>query len=128
MMKITLANLSEATESKIFRQVYLHALAQGALAIEDDQRRYRTHSGLKCPVGCLIDDSEYKPEFEGKSWNDLVKDSVVPYAHEHFILWLQIIHDQSYNYEDWLRRTSWFGVSQGILSWKGTYRSPKWLR
>ncbi|MCI0564080.1 MAG: hypothetical protein MN733_36860 [Nitrososphaera sp.] len=120
MMKITLANLSEATEEQIFHQVYRHALAQWARATTgDDQCRYRTETGLKCAIGCLIDDSEYKPEFEGKNWHALVENCAVPATHESFISWLQNIHDRAKLNEEWIGKMAAYSqdISKSYQDW-----------
>ena len=51
-------------EQEIFDTVAQHLLTQGEKATDGVTCRYRTPSGLKCAVGCLIPDELYKPEME----------------------------------------------------------------
>ncbi|MCI0564077.1 MAG: hypothetical protein MN733_36845 [Nitrososphaera sp.] len=118
-MTITLANLADATEEQIFRQVYAHALAQGARAtIGGELCRYRTQGGLKCAAGCLIADSEYKPEFEGKSWNELSGKNGFPEDHKSFISWLQKMHDTARSYNQWIEWMESLREHKGWIEYK----------
>lgn len=64
------------TAQEIFNLVSAHLLKQNAQAIEQDGSytncRYRTSTGLKCAIGCLIPDDEYDPRIEGMgaAWPD----------------------------------------------------------
>lgn len=94
-MKITLANLAEATEQQIFDQVAAHLLKQGVRSVDDQTRcLYRGPNGLMCAAGCLIADEEYKPEFDIRgSWTRMVESKAVTNKHEYFIGMLQSMHD-----------------------------------
>lgn len=94
-MKITLANLAEATEQQIFDQVAVHLLKQGVRSVDTSARcLYRGPGSLMCAAGCLIADEEYKPEFdELGSWGILIEHGHVPAKHECFIGMLQRLHD-----------------------------------
>lgn len=94
-MKITLANLAEATEQQIFDQVAAHLLKQGVRSVDTSaQCLYRGPNGLMCAAGCLIADEEYKPRFdELGSWGMLIENGHVTAKHEYFIMQLQRLHD-----------------------------------
>lgn len=53
------------THQEIFNRVATHLLRQGAKSMDGDICRYRGPNGLKCAVGCLIDDAHYTPDIEG---------------------------------------------------------------
>lgn len=101
--KITLANLKYATSHEVFEQVARHLLTQGershviplATNVDKYQCAYRGGSDNKCAAGCLIDDAEYKKEFEHTSWEALVMEGHVPSSHSELIVKLQFIHDQT---------------------------------
>src|SRR5215510_14994918 len=59
----------ELTEQAIFDQVATHLLRQNERAVDSKSLdcMYRTPDGLKCAVGCLITDEEYRPDMEGKT-------------------------------------------------------------
>lgn len=59
------------TPQEIFDRVVTHLRKQGKKAVIENEFGdisclYRTPDGLKCAVGCLIEDDEYDPSFEGK--------------------------------------------------------------
>ncbi len=79
---------------KIFDTVSNHLLTQNEKAIEFGSCKYRTLNGLKCAAGCLIPDSAYSSDMEGRFAQNL------SYIRENFsssecnlIEDLQIIHD-----------------------------------
>lgn len=108
-MQITLANLAEATPQQVFDQVSKHMLAQNKQSKNHEVGGcFYRHGDLKCAAGCLIADSEYKPEMDtmenGTSWSDLVEHELVPTnRHDVLIGKLQDIHDEN-SPEDWSDR------------------------
>ncbi len=56
---------------------------------------YRTPEGLRCAVGCLIEDEDYDPTMEGKTVDSLVDEFDLPhlYRHQHLLSRLQELHD-----------------------------------
>ena len=104
-MKITLATLESATPQQVFDQVSTHLLTQmeRSTNIINGMCQYRATSGLKCAVGCLISDDEYRPDMETNSWVVLQKDFGIPIAHEGLINHLQKIHD-SYEPGRWEKK------------------------
>jgi len=90
------------TKQEIFEKSAIHLLKQNATSILhrgiDDEPicAYRGDNGLMCAVGCLIPDSEYKPELESKSASYIA--DMVPSllgAHTVFLDQLQAIHDRT---------------------------------
>lgn len=55
------------SKQEIFTKVKTHLLQQNQRAKEDGGCRYRTSTGLKCAVGCLIPDELYDRSIEGVS-------------------------------------------------------------
>src|SRR5688572_26969452 len=51
---------------------------------------YRTENGNKCAAGQILDDRDYQPAMEGKTWNYLVEHRL---PHDGLIRGLQLIHD-----------------------------------
>lgn len=100
-MNITLKNLHESTEYDVIKQVGTHLLRQNKRSDDGHMNcMYRGQGGLKCAVGCLIADDEYKASFEGVLWSCLVEDEQVPDAHHFLVARLQHIHDE-YRPDDW---------------------------
>lgn len=95
--QITLATLKDATKQQVFDQVAKHLLTQNVRSENPDYCAYRGDNGLMCAAGCLISDSEYKPEMDhnenGSTWHDLIESGLVPNAHPVLIKHLQHIHD-----------------------------------
>lgn len=57
-------------DQTIFNRVAAHLLAQGRPSLSSDEAwdcAYRGHDGLRCAVGCLIDDAHYSEALEGHS-------------------------------------------------------------
>lgn len=52
------------TNLEVIAKVRTHLLTQKDRAYEGGQCRYRTTSGLRCAIGCLIPDEAYEPDFE----------------------------------------------------------------
>lgn len=56
----------KAQRHKAFRVMKTHLLKQGAKSVNEHREcAYRGEGGMKCAVGALIKDSEYKPWLEG---------------------------------------------------------------
>lgn len=55
------------TAQSIYDTVLAHLRTQGEHAYESGRCAYRTRSGQKCAVGCLIPDDVYTPEIEGNA-------------------------------------------------------------
>ena len=50
----------------LFDKITTHLLKQNQPAVSpNDGCKYKTDDGLKCAIGCLIDDQHYNPNFEG---------------------------------------------------------------
>jgi hypothetical protein len=98
---IILATLPQATEQEVFDQVVTHLLTQGQKCqdFDDDMNpvcAYRNSDGQSCAAGCLIGFGEYREEsFEGKSWQVLIDEEIVPENHKNLISRLQSIHDNT---------------------------------
>lgn len=62
------------TSQEVFDTVVKHLRTQGQKAI--DKKRggcaYKTDDGLRCAIGCLIEDKEYSPKMEGHVLFDLI--------------------------------------------------------
>lgn len=61
------------TSQEVFDKVVVHLRKQGRQAVKDGCCLYRSPEGLKCAVGCLIEDAEYSPAFERKILCDLIQ-------------------------------------------------------
>jgi hypothetical protein len=75
---------------------------------------YRGVNETKCAAGCLISDEEYKPEFEGDSWHNLVDKKFVEDKFNSEICVLQSIHD-SYVVESWKQLLIEFAVTHNLV-------------
>lgn len=93
------------TAQQIFDTVATHLLQQGRKAVirnseKSESCRYRTPEGLKCAVGCLIEDEEYQPEMEGRGVHTLAGLGLLPSRLSPFVdllKALQRIHDYRTN-------------------------------
>jgi len=66
------------TRQEIFDFVSEHLLEQGVEAVRKhssgrDECVFRTEKGLKCAIGCLIPESEYRPGFEGRNFLEVAR-------------------------------------------------------
>ena len=79
----------------VFDKVAEHLLTQKERSeySANYQCLYRNPKGLKCAAGCLIPDSDYNEEMEGKSWSRLVSSGIVPHTNYYLIGRLQRVHD-----------------------------------
>ncbi|MCI0563961.1 MAG: hypothetical protein MN733_36260 [Nitrososphaera sp.] len=94
-MNITLKTLSSATTQEVFGHVASHLLRQNRQSLSPKlEYSYRGVGWLKCSAGCLMDDSEYDPSWERKTWNALIETGVVPAQHCDLIRELQLVHDR----------------------------------
>jgi hypothetical protein len=94
-MKVTLATLGQATEQQVFDQVAVHMLTQKQRSSIDGVCAYRSLDGMCCAAGCLMDDDEYFPRFEGCTWDVLIQEHGVTTDHQLLIKALQNIHDRT---------------------------------
>ena len=62
------------TNQETFNKAVKHLLAQRKMAVDAEVCVYRASNGLKCGVGCLIPDEEYRPSFEGKYSRDVQRE------------------------------------------------------
>lgn len=60
------------TNEEIFEKVRTHLLTQNAKSMIDGICLYRGPNGLKCAVGCLIEDEHFDPEHNSKFVSDEV--------------------------------------------------------
>jgi hypothetical protein len=90
-------------EQTIFNTVVRHLAKQGkrAVTVEEDGSglcvevcKYRGPNGTKCAAGCLLKDSEYDPDMEGKPVG-LIKLPKRLQPHEELLHRLQQAHDTS---------------------------------
>jgi hypothetical protein len=66
-------------QQEIFNKVARHLARQGRKATDKNgECSYRGKGGLKCAVGCLIRDSEYRSNMEGESVFSLVRTGMLP--------------------------------------------------
>lgn len=94
-------DLQTATAQQVFDHISGHLLRQrkkSVRTLEGDRHSgewcaYRGKGSTKCAAGCLFDDSQYDPKFEGRSWSALVYDKVVPGRHSKLVRALQGVHD-----------------------------------
>lgn len=93
---ITLKTLEQATAQEVFDQVCEHLIQQNRPSCYFDGdytfSLYRTKTGLKSAIGCLMSDEEYKPEFEIQEWETLVKNYNLPNAHFKLLKDLEWVH------------------------------------
>lgn len=102
-------------EQETFNRVKTHLLNQGAKAETEESThginmcQYHAKSGLKCAVGCLINDNVYDFSMEGldltdrKLWNALIDSGIDMSGKTLSILQkLQHVHDSN-DPSDWSR-------------------------
>lgn len=112
---VTLKTLNEASAQQVFDQVVTHLLTQNKQSRNTSGMcMYRNAEGLKCAVGCLIAEDEYKPAMEGKLWCILVETSFVPHIHKILIMDLQFIHDV-YSPVDWAKELQLYAQSSYLV-------------
>jgi hypothetical protein len=70
-----LDNLSSRQE--VFDKALTHLRAQGKPSLNPKtiwKCQYRSPEGLKCAVGCLIPDEDYREEMEGRNANEVLRE------------------------------------------------------
>lgn len=77
---------------KLFDQCVAHLRKQGCKSSIPDSSEdsyiclYRSPEKHKCAIGCLIPDKDYKPEFEEKNLDKLIREQALPNAlHQEFL-------------------------------------------
>lgn len=86
-------NWENATAQEIFDHVVTHLLSQNARATDGFKCYYRAPNGLKCAVGCLIDDADYKPIMEDEGLVKLAMRFSYVEQHAPLLVQLQATHD-----------------------------------
>lgn len=95
---ITINNLSEHTEQEVFDFVAGHLRGQGMQSIFAASCAYRGGYGVMCAAGCLIPDSMYHPDMEGRIWES-ISEILGGLEHCSLIESLQICHDLDYRFD-----------------------------
>jgi hypothetical protein len=97
------------TAQEIFDTVVTHLRTQKAKSIDGDFCVYRSPTGLKCAVGCLIPDDVYHVDMEGECASTMIaaRSNELGHLRDHQELLdrLQLVHD---NYE--IDRWEWWFV------------------
>lgn len=86
------------TLQETFDTVARHLLTQKARSFNvEGSCKYRSESGLKCAIGCLIPDEEYSPNIESASVARLLRSAITPPSlrlhDEDLLTKLQSLHD-----------------------------------
>lgn len=97
------------TAQEIYDKVRKHLLTQNKKALDSGYCRYKTNDDLQCAIGCLIGDSKYKVEMEGKNVVSLVND---------YFLWYLLPEN--------LLRVDRYTFLQGLQSIHDTYKCELW--
>lgn len=104
---------------ELFTKVATHLLTQNARAMDNLTRcRYRGDGGLRCAVGCLINDTEYTYKLEGNTVQTIkvqtaLRNSGVPSEAFADLGVLQGIHDFFYP-EKWRDELSRFAEARNL--------------
>lgn len=114
-----MANLVKMSYQDIFDKVAKHLLTQGERSESGFIGCvYRTPNGMKCAIGCLIDDEIYTPEIEGKSVDQLSIFTNLSEKKRDLLIFLQMVHDD-YSVKEWShelgRVASMFDLSNMIV-------------
>jgi hypothetical protein len=95
-------DLNEWSREEVFNYIVQKLNEQGSLSqTECGSCFYRMKNGKRCAAGWLIDDEDYKPEFEGKAISEL---NLIPPKHLDLVSNLQHIHDESRDLESFNSR------------------------
>lgn len=127
-MKITLANLKDATDQQVFDQVKTHMLTQGKQSKQakpaGEACAYRGDNALMCAAGCLMTDDEYSSikldggagldDGYGKNWGWLADNGYVPKRHAMLIGDLQMVHDDR-SPENWVAKLDEVAIKYGLV-------------
>ena len=108
------------SDQELFDKVVNHLRAQGCKALENNQCKYRTSSGLKCAADCLIPDDMYKPSMEGINIIRVVENNPnLKYviSNPRLIIRLQYIHD-------WIEVMNWEESFKGVAIEFGLVYTP----
>lgn len=84
------------TAQEIFDKVLFSLRKQGKASTKYGRCMYRGPDGLKCAVGHLIEDADYRPAWEGRSVHDLLVTGAAPehlYGNGELLSRLQHAHD-----------------------------------
>jgi len=113
------------TAQEILNTVAQHLIKQGRKSLRPDAYddpddldgdgcAYLSKDGLKCAVGCLLEEGEYYPEMESKNVDGLR--DLLPgrlRGHTDLLTSLQLIHD-AHPVADWPRQLRELSESQGL--------------
>ena len=121
---MTIQEVNNKSLQEIFDFVANHLLTQNAKSVEDSGGCLYRYAHLKCAVGALISDEDYKCSFEMQSLRLLADKkektifSDIEESRLAFLIHLQAIHDD-YAIEEWPEKLSalgtYFGLSNKIL-------------
>ena len=106
------------THAEIFYKVSDHLSKQNTKSGIDGYCRYRGNNGLKCAIGCLIDEDEYESGMEGDSIGFLFNTYTFrnfDSSYENILGDLQTIHDKT-SVKEW---------PCGLETVRQRYRIPK---
>lgn len=111
-------NKLHADAQQLFTTAATHMLQQGKKSTKRHTTSclYRGPDGLKCAVGVLITDEEYKPEMEEKTVWELCDDDLLPERlrpHAQMLRSLQRIHDDS-KVEHWAEGIQSLAAAHGF--------------
>lgn len=85
------------TNKEAFNTVKDHLLKQQERSTEGGACAYRGNNDLKCAIGCLIKDEEYRPNMEGNTVGELWEKGLLPASINEVDMYvlncLQTIHD-----------------------------------
>lgn len=116
---MTIQEVNNKSFQEIFDFVANHLLTQNAKAVEDNGTcRYR-YSYLKCAVGALISDEDYRSSFEMQGLRHLagkIEKTIFSDIEESrlaFLIHLQEIHDD-YAIEEWPEKLSILGSDYNL--------------
>lgn len=101
---ITLKNIAEASLQDIFDQAANHLLTQMKQSRNNSTCLYRSDDGLKCAVGCFIEDDEYIEDMEGECVESLIVNgrmSSISRDRLKLLDALQSMHDSSIDPDQW---------------------------
>lgn len=115
-------------DQEVFDRVAQHLLTQRCKSLDEYQECcYRNPEGLRCAVGCLIEDDEYTSEMEGEVPREREKakymDPVTKWALRHglntaLLRALQTVHDR-YSVSNWSQHlvsvAKRFGLNQTVV-------------
>lgn len=104
-----MTNKTKEVNQQILNRAWHHMLCQEAKSEHNGETRYYGPSGLRCPIGCLIDRDFYRPQMEGLSPTSGPILNAIAYSLEvdasdidHFL-----IYDLSVSHEDTPPRCWW---------------------